>query len=128
LITMAIVEGWLPPTRANWEALCFVWQLFPVVSRHMHVNELVSRHTQADDIPLVQFTAVQWLTNWYPMGKTSTTSRFNLPGKYAWAVMESAGFIILLYMMNTLPKELGIKELPWGNWTMAGCFVGRGRC
>jgi hypothetical protein len=26
--------------------------------------------------------------------------------------------------MYTLPGELGIKELPWGNWTMAGCFVG----
>jgi hypothetical protein len=25
--------------------------------------------------------------------------------------------------MYALPKELGIDELPWGNWTMAGCFV-----
>jgi 3-oxo-5-alpha-steroid 4-dehydrogenase 1 len=38
--------------------------------------------------------------------------------------MESAGFITLLYIMYALPKELGIGELPWGNWTMAGCFVG----
>jgi len=37
--------------------------------------------------------------------------------------MESAGFITLLYIMFTLPKELGLAELPLGNWTMAGCFV-----
>lgn len=37
--------------------------------------------------------------------------------------MESAGFLVLLYNMFTLPGELGIDELPWGNWTMAGCFV-----
>jgi hypothetical protein len=37
--------------------------------------------------------------------------------------MESVGFIVLLYIMIALPKELGIEELPWGNWTMAGCFV-----
>lgn len=37
--------------------------------------------------------------------------------------MESVGFVTLLYIMFTLPRELGIDELPWGNWTMAGCFV-----
>jgi 3-oxo-5-alpha-steroid 4-dehydrogenase 1 len=37
--------------------------------------------------------------------------------------MESVGFITLLYIMFALPKELGISELPWGNWTMAACFV-----
>jgi 3-oxo-5-alpha-steroid 4-dehydrogenase 1 len=37
--------------------------------------------------------------------------------------MESAGFITLLYIMYALPAELGIKELPYGNWTMAWCFV-----
>jgi 3-oxo-5-alpha-steroid 4-dehydrogenase 1 len=37
--------------------------------------------------------------------------------------MESAGFITLAYIMYALPKELEIKELPWGNWTMAACFV-----
>lgn len=74
---------------------------------------------------LRQLTAVQWVLDWYPMGKTSTDSRFNLPGKWAWAVTESAGFITLLYIMNTLPAELGLQSLPWGNWTMAGCFVRR---
>jgi hypothetical protein len=37
--------------------------------------------------------------------------------------MEAPGFLTLLYIMLTLPKEQGIAELPWGNWTMAGLFV-----
>lgn len=28
---MAIVQDWLPPSRENWEALCYVWQFFPLV-------------------------------------------------------------------------------------------------
>ncbi|KAJ4986496.1 3-oxo-5-alpha-steroid 4-dehydrogenase [Stagonosporopsis vannaccii] len=96
---MAVVENWLPPSRENWEWLCYVWQFFPVI------------------------TAFQWVIDWYPQGKTSTESRWNVPGKIGWATMESAGPITLLYIFFTLPKELGIEELPWGNWTMAGCFV-----
>jgi hypothetical protein len=38
--------------------------------------------------------------------------------------MEVIGPVSLLYIMFTLPKELGLQSLPWGNWTMAGCFVG----
>lgn len=38
--------------------------------------------------------------------------------------MEIPGFITLLYIMWSLPRELGLDEpLPWGNWTMAGMFV-----
>lgn len=96
---MAIIQNWMPPSRENWELISYAWQFFPV------------------------FTAAQWFIDWYPQGKTSTESRFNIPGKIGWASMESAGFITLLYIMYALPKELDIKELPWGNWTMAGCFV-----
>jgi 3-oxo-5-alpha-steroid 4-dehydrogenase 1 len=70
-----------------------------------------------------QFTAVQWLIDWYPQGKTSTESRFNVPGKIGWMTMESAGPLTLLYIFFTLPKELGIEELPMGNYTLVGCFV-----
>ncbi|KAF2707020.1 3-oxo-5-alpha-steroid 4-dehydrogenase-like protein [Pleomassaria siparia CBS 279.74] len=96
---MAIVQNWMPPSRENWELISYYWQFFPIL------------------------TGVQWLIDWYPQGKTSTESRFNIPGKTGWASMESAGFITLMYIMYTLPRELGIEELPWGNWTMAGCFV-----
>lgn len=37
--------------------------------------------------------------------------------------MECFGFLTVLYVMVALPKELGIGELPWGNWVMASCFV-----
>ncbi|KAF1850017.1 steroid 5 alpha-reductase [Cucurbitaria berberidis CBS 394.84] len=96
---MAIVQDWLPPSRENWELICQIWQYFPII------------------------TAIQWVTDYYPQGKTSNESVFNINGKIGWASMESVGFIILLYIMYTLPQELGIGDLPWGNWTMAGCFV-----
>lgn len=28
---MAIIQNWLPPSRENWDALCWVWQFFPLV-------------------------------------------------------------------------------------------------
>ena len=61
------------------------------------------------------------------MGKTSTESRFNVPGKIGWATMEAPGFITLLYLMYSLPKQEGIESLPTVNWVMAGCFVGHYR-
>jgi len=63
------------------------------------------------------------MVEWYPQGKTSVESRFNIPGAIGWATMESVGFITLLYIMVALPRELSIGALPMGNWTMAGCFV-----
>ena len=57
------------------------------------------------------------------MGKTSTTSALNVPGKIGWATMEAPGFITLLYIMYSLPKQEGIASLPFMNWTMAGLFV-----
>lgn len=57
------------------------------------------------------------------MGKTSTPSTFNVPGKIGWATMEAPGFITLLYLMYSLPKQEGLDSLPFTNWTMAGLFV-----
>lgn len=37
--------------------------------------------------------------------------------------MECPGFITLLYCMYAIPKEQGIENLPWGNWTMAGLYT-----
>lgn len=70
-----------------------------------------------------QFTAIQWLTDYYPQGKTSTTSRFNLPGKWAWFLMESPGFLTVLYCMFAIPERENLIGLPWANWTMAGMFT-----
>jgi hypothetical protein len=57
------------------------------------------------------------------MGKTSIPSRLNIPGKLGWATMEAPGFILLLYIMSTLPTKLGIESLPWENWVLAAVFV-----
>ena len=57
------------------------------------------------------------------MGKTSTESRFNIPGKIGWATMEAPGFVTLLYIMVTLPQKNGIEHLPGANWLMAALFV-----
>ncbi|KAF2399075.1 3-oxo-5-alpha-steroid 4-dehydrogenase-like protein [Trichodelitschia bisporula] len=96
---MPLIQGWIPPSRSNWDLLCRVWDFFPL------------------------FTTVQWLTTWYPMGKTSVVSRLNIPGKWAWATMETPGFCLLLYNMYTLPPSLGITSLPKENWVMAGMFT-----
>ena len=57
------------------------------------------------------------------MGKTSTASTLNIPGKIGWATMEAPGFITLLYIVYSLPKQEGIEKLPFMNYTMAGLFV-----
>ncbi|KAK5012509.1 3-oxo-5-alpha-steroid 4-dehydrogenase-domain-containing protein [Cryomyces antarcticus] len=96
---MALIQNWLPPSRENWELIVWGFQFFPL------------------------FTAAQWFISYYPQGKTSVESRFNLPGKWAWATMEAPGFITLLYVMYALPKQQGIESLPWANWTMAALFT-----
>ena len=50
-------------------------------------------------------------------------SRFNIPGKIAWATMEAPGFMMVLYLMFTLPQRNGITQLPGPNWLMAALFV-----
>lgn len=58
------------------------------------------------------------------MGKTSVESRFNLPGRIGWMIMECPGFLTLLYVMNTLPALQGVTDLPWQNKVLGGLFVG----
>ncbi|EME44749.1 hypothetical protein DOTSEDRAFT_130290 [Dothistroma septosporum NZE10] len=96
---LELIPGLLPPTREQWELISYAWQFFPI------------------------FTAVQWLTDYYPQGKTSNDSKFNLPGKWAWFLMESPGFITVLYCMFAIPERENLIGLPWANWTMAGMFT-----
>lgn len=39
--------------------------------------------------------------------------------------MESVGMLTVLYCMLTIPPSVGLepKDLPWGNWTMAGIYT-----
>ncbi|KAK1093521.1 hypothetical protein LTR48_002161 [Friedmanniomyces endolithicus] len=97
-----LLPGWYPPSREHWELISFAWQFFPL------------------------FTAAQWLTNFYPQGKTSIDSRFNLPGKWAWCFMEVPGMLTVLYCMLTIPSTIGLsspQQLPWGNWAMAFVYT-----
>ncbi|KAI9676789.1 MAG: hypothetical protein M1829_002884 [Trizodia sp. TS-e1964] len=97
---MPLVDNWLPPSRENWELTVRVFQFFPLI------------------------TLIQWAHDFYPAGKTSIVSPFNIPGKIGWITMEAPGFITLLYIMFTLPGELGLKgALPLGNWLMASLFT-----
>ncbi|KAL0941563.1 steroid 5 alpha-reductase [Colletotrichum truncatum] len=97
---MALIEGWLPPTRQNWQLLSTIWQIsYPIIG------------------------SAQYFISWYGMGKTSVTSRFNMPGRVAWFLMEVPGFTTLLYIMKTLPAQVGVHDLPWQNQVLAGLFV-----
>lgn len=66
---------------------------------------------------------MQWVVSWYGMGKTSLPSAFNIPGRVAWMTMESPGFLTLLYILNTVPRQHGIVSLPWQNRLLGGLFV-----
>ncbi|KAH6674521.1 steroid 5 alpha-reductase [Halenospora varia] len=96
---MALVENWMPPSKENWELVVYLFQFFPLVA------------------------FLQWFISWYGAGKTSSNSKFNLPGKIAWITMEVPGFLTVLYIMNTLPGQLRISHLPWENKAMAGLFT-----
>ncbi|KAF2166849.1 hypothetical protein M409DRAFT_22902 [Zasmidium cellare ATCC 36951] len=97
--SLQLVPGLIPPSRETWETIAYAWQFFPI------------------------FTAIQWLTDFYPQGKTSIASKYNLPGKWAWLLMESPGFLTVLYCMFTIPEREGLPGLPWANWTMAGMYT-----
>ena len=57
------------------------------------------------------------------MGKTSVSSRLNVPGRVGWLVMEAPGFMTLIYLMRTMPQMYGVTELPWQNLVLGGLFV-----
>ncbi|KAK5688895.1 hypothetical protein LTS10_000874 [Elasticomyces elasticus] len=97
-----LVSGWYPPSREHWELISFAWQFFPL------------------------FTVTQWFFDFYPQGKTSIDSRFNLPGKWAWFFMEIPGMLTVLYCMFSIPQTIGFRgpqDLPWGNWAMVGVYT-----
>ncbi|KAI5456568.1 hypothetical protein BGZ63DRAFT_395807 [Mariannaea sp. PMI_226] len=97
---MSLLEGWMPPTRENYELILTIWKFaYPIIG------------------------SAQWAIGWYGMGKTSVISRLNVPGRIGWLTMESPGFLTLLYLMKTLPAQHGIDDLPWQNKVLAGLFV-----
>lgn len=39
---MALIEGWLPPSRTNWELLVFYFQFFPLVRHALSTKAIPS--------------------------------------------------------------------------------------
>ncbi len=84
---------------------------------------------------LLQFSVAQWtpIREVQYMGKTSTQSRFNLPGRYAWCIAESVGPLNMLYIIFTLPAKVNPPPnssssilgtgLPAKNELLAGLYV-----
>lgn len=99
----ALVPGIMPPSRETW-------QLVQTLVLYMPLG-----------------ASVQWLTSWYPAGKTSYESRLNLPGRFGWCSMEAVGILVIGYMAKTLPLEAGIDGgfagLPGPNKLLLGLFV-----
>ncbi|PYH36443.1 3-oxo-5-alpha-steroid 4-dehydrogenase family protein [Aspergillus neoniger CBS 115656] len=79
--------------------------------------------------PLVSL--LQWLTSYHPAGKTSLkSSPLNLPGRWAWCIMEIVSPMTLLYLLYTLPKHYpdltlspSLSTLPTGNKFLAFLFT-----
>ena len=115
---MALIDGWLPPTRQNWELVVYCFQFLPVVR-----FSLPSPPQFEHLLTACKITLLQWIVPWYGAGKTSGNSILNLPGRWAWISMEVFGASTLLYLMCTLPAKLDLAELPWQNKLMGGLFV-----
>ncbi|GAQ37445.1 hypothetical protein AtubIFM56815_006614 [Aspergillus tubingensis] len=79
--------------------------------------------------PLVSL--LQWLTSYHPAGKTSLkSSPLNLPGRWAWCIMEIVSPMTLLYLLYSLPKHYpdltlspSLSTLPTGNKFLAFLFT-----
>ncbi|RAK86659.1 3-oxo-5-alpha-steroid 4-dehydrogenase, partial [Aspergillus costaricaensis CBS 115574] len=79
--------------------------------------------------PLVSL--LQWLTSYHPAGKTSLKfSPLNLPGRWAWCIMEIVSPMTLLYLLYSLPKHYpdltlspSLSTLPTGNKFLAFLFT-----
>lgn len=86
----------------------------------------LDRPFEKNRVRLTRFVSQVSVLQWTPlgelqaMGKTSSQSRFNLPGRYAWAAAEIVGPINLLFIIFSLPSKL--KPTP----DAATSFLGTG--
>ena len=118
---LSLLQGWVPPTLANWQlTVAFYQYVFPIVRS---VPSASHTHSTANH---PKMASLQWVLKWYGMGKTSVSSALNLPGRLAWLTMEITGPLVLLTSMNTLPTQLGIANhdgLPWQNKVLSALYV-----
>ncbi|KAL7275976.1 hypothetical protein RUND412_001045 [Rhizina undulata] len=82
-IELLRVEGYVPLSVANWVQLLYYWRYFALVGLLMLAID------------------------YYPMGKTSNRSIFNVPGKPAWIFMELLSPLSLLFAIFSNPNRDG---------------------
>ncbi|GCB23913.1 uncharacterized protein C9.08c [Aspergillus awamori] len=84
-------EHLIHPTPQTYTLFLNIFQYFPLVS------------------------LIQWLTSYHPAGKTSLKqSPLNLPGRWAWCIMEIVSPMTLLYLLYTLPQQYPSSTFPTG--------------
>ncbi|PLB34443.1 3-oxo-5-alpha-steroid 4-dehydrogenase family protein [Aspergillus candidus] len=70
------------------------------------------------------FTTLEWLTPYYPAGKSSLPKNsLNIPGRLGWMLMELVGPFNLLYILSTQCSNLGIDSLPWPNKLVVALYL-----
>ncbi|KAL4809014.1 hypothetical protein BDV18DRAFT_133720 [Aspergillus unguis] len=101
LSTLPPLRDFIVPTPEAYVILLNVFQYFPLV------------------------TTIEWLTSWWPAGKTSSKqpTLFNLPGRLAWFLMEIVGPLNLLYILTNLAPKLNMATLPLPNKLVASLYV-----
>ena len=110
-----------PPTPEAYSILIGTFQYFPVVS---NVIILIKKRFCMIQVNYIQVSILQWLLAYHPAGKTSVkNSFFNLPGRFAWCVMEIVGPLNLLYTLYKLPPMVNISSLPLSNKLAASLYL-----
>ncbi|PLN75482.1 hypothetical protein BDW42DRAFT_197733 [Aspergillus taichungensis] len=70
------------------------------------------------------FTTIEWLTPYYPAGKSSLqSSALNIPGRLGWTIMELVGPLNLLNILRTQTPQLGIASLPLPNKLVVALYL-----
>ncbi|PKY02171.1 hypothetical protein P168DRAFT_273148 [Aspergillus campestris IBT 28561] len=70
------------------------------------------------------FTTLEWLTPYYPAGKSSLPkATLNIPGRLGWMLMELIGPLNLLYILRTQCSNLGIDSLPLPNKLVVALYL-----
>lgn len=98
-----LIPGILPPSEAVWSLSKLGMAYFPFGA------------------------AILLIVPFFGMGKHSSASRWNMPGKIAWVSMEVPALLLTAYISNTLPSQVGIpggfSGLPGPNKLMLGLYM-----
>lgn len=118
-------------TPKTYAILVNIFQYFPVVRpfpsfpfvKLSITNPPKPNQTRPQSNETKQVTIAQWLLSYHPAGKTSLrSSPLNLPGRFAWCLMEIVGPLNLFHTLYT-SLDGNLSLLPWQNLLLAGLYV-----